>query len=167
MTGDGVLSVAALTQPIRSRAIPKFVATDVNDIINTAVECGRSYLSDKTALTLEMCCEPQRIHGNQERLTDVLSALLFRAERSIALAARTTGAIRIRTWAMDGEVRLSLSANGFDNSIGDTVGTDMCLSLTECAEIISDHGGRVYSWRPCAGGATYTIVLPAIQSQTC
>ena len=166
MTGDVVLSVDVATQPIRSRAVPKFVATDVNDIVHTVVGCGRSYLSRKTALTLEMCCGPQRILGNQERLTDVLFALLFRAERSIAIAARTTGAICIRTWATDGEVRLSLSSNGFDTSIGDTGGTDRCLSLTECAEIISDHGGRVYSWRPCAGGATYTIVLHVIQSQS-
>jgi C4-dicarboxylate-specific signal transduction histidine kinase len=166
MTGDVALSVGASTQPIRSRAVPKFVATDVNDIVHTVAGCGRSYLSKKTALTLEMCCEPQRIQGNQERLTDVLFALLFRAERSIAIAARPTGAICIRTWATDGEVRLSLSSNGFDTSIGDTVGTDRCLSLTECAEIISDHGGRVYSWRPSAGGATYTIVLPVIQSQS-
>ena len=166
MTGDGVLSVDASTQPVGSRTAPRFVATDVNDIVHTAIGGSRSYLSEKTSLTLETCCEPQRIQGNQERLTDVLSALLFRAERSISTAARTTGAIRIRTWATDGEVRLSLSSDGSDTSIGDTVGTDRCLSLTECAEIISDHGGRVYSWRPCTGGATYTIVLPVIQSQS-
>ena len=111
-----------------------------------------------------MCCELQRIRGNRERLTDVLYALLIRAESSIAVAGRTTCIIRIRTWATDADVRLSLSNNGSDTSIGDTFAPELCLSLTECAEIISDHGGRMYSWRPYAGGARYTIILPAISS---
>ena len=61
-------------------------------------------------------------------------------------------------------MRLSLSADGSDTSIGDTFAPDLCLSLTECAEIISDHDGRMYSWRPYAGGARYTIILPVISS---
>jgi C4-dicarboxylate-specific signal transduction histidine kinase len=145
-----------------SPAAPEFIAMDMNDIVHTIVGCGRPYLSEKTVLTLEMCCELERIRGNEERLTDVLHALLFRAERSIAIAARTSGMIRIRTWATEGEVHLSLSDNGFDASIGDRVATGLCLSLTECAEIISDHGGTMYSWRPYAGGASYTIILPVI-----
>jgi C4-dicarboxylate-specific signal transduction histidine kinase len=165
MTRDGVPSVEALTtRSITSTlpAAPEFVATNVNDIVQAVVGSGRPYLSEKTVLSVEMCCELERIWCNQDRLTDVLYALLFRAERSIAIAAQTPGMIRIRTWATGGDVRLSLSDNGFDASIGDTVARDLCPSLTECAEIISDHGGRMYCWRPYAGGASYTIILPVI-----
>jgi C4-dicarboxylate-specific signal transduction histidine kinase len=156
MTGHGVQTAAA----------PEFIATDVNDIVHAVVGSGRSCLPGKTVLTLEMCCELQRIRGNQECLTDVLHALLLRAERSIANADQPTGTIRIRTWATDADVRLSLLINGADVSIGDTVATGLGLSLTECAKIISDQGGRMYAWRPYAGEASYTIVLPVTSSPT-
>jgi hypothetical protein len=135
MTGQGVLS-----------AVPEFVAADVNDIVHAVV---------------------QRVQGNQKQLTDVLHALLLRAERSIALTARPTGVIRIRTWATEADVRFSLLANGsdgFDAVTDDAFATDLFLSLIECAKIISDHGGRMYAWRPYAGEASYTIVLPATSS---
>ena len=158
MTTDGVLSVQASTRLISLLSAPEFVEMNMNDIVHTVLGWSRPYLSErKTALTIEMNCELPRIRGNQERLTDVLSALLFRAERSSA--AGTTGMIRIRSWATDDEVGLSLWDNGFGAS-RDTVAPDPCLSLTECAEIISDHGGWMYSWRPYSGGASYTIILP-------
>ena len=129
--------------------LQEFVATDMNDIVHIVA-------GSRPSLTTEMDCDLPQIRGNQERLTDVLQALLLRAERSIAVAGGTSGTIRIRTWVTGDQVRLSLSHNGFD------AGTpDPCLSLTECAEIISDHGGRMVSWRPYANGASYTIVLPA------
>lgn len=140
----------------------QFMATDVNDIVHTVVGSSRSYLSEKTVITVETCGDLPYIRGNQERLTDVLTALLFRAQRSIAIAARTTAMIRIRTGATEGEVRLNLSDDGSHAGIGETVAPGLCLGLTECAEIISDHGGRMYSWRPYAGGASYTITLPAL-----
>ena len=164
MIGDGVLSAAASTQSMSSPAAWQFVATDMNDIVHTVAASGRSYRSGKTVLTLEMSSELQRIRGDQERLAEVLSALLFRAERSIAKAARTDGTIRIRTWATEADVRLRLSTDGLDASVGDMTATDFGLSLTQCAEIISDHGGRMVFWRPYAGESSYTIILPAIPS---
>ena len=162
MTGDRLQSVETSTGLISSPALRQFVATDMNDIVHTVVGCTRPYLSGHTVLSIETCGDLPPIRGNQERLADVLFALLFRAERSIAIAARTTSMIRIQTTATDRDVRLKLSDDGFDSGIGETLIPDPCLGLTECAEIISDHGGRMYSWHPNAGGASYTIILPVL-----
>jgi len=131
----------------------EYVPTDMNDIVHTVAGSSWPYL------TTETDCDLPQVRGNQERLTDVLSALLLRAERSVALAGGTSGMIRIRTWLTGDQVRVTLSHNGLDSST-----SAPCLSLIECAEIISDHGGRMFSWRPYANGASYTIVLPATRT---
>jgi len=164
MIKDGVLTAVAATQSMSAPAAWQFVATDMNDIVHTVAGSGRPNRSGNAVLSLEMSSGLQRIRCDQERLADVLSALLFRAERSIANAARTAGMIRIRTWATEDDVRLRLSTDGLDDSAGDMTATDLGLSLTECAEIISDHGGRMVFWRPFAGESSYTIILPAVPS---
>jgi hypothetical protein len=163
MTGDGVLGVHVSTKHVRSLPAQEPVSMDMNELVHTVVAKCRSYLSEqKTVVTFEMGYDLPRTRGNQERLLNVLYALLFRAESSIQSAARTTGIIHIRTWATHGEVRLKVLDNGSGASSGDAHDSQSSLSPTECAEIISDHGGTMYSWCPYAGGASYTIILPVI-----
>ncbi len=160
--GDRVPSAEASARFVSPLTAGQCLAADMNDIVHTVAGCSRPYLSEHTVLTIETCGDLPRIRGNPDRLTDVLYALMFRAERSTASSARNSSMIRIRTMATHGEVRLSLSDDGWDTGLGDSAAPDLLLGLTECAEIISDHGGSMVSWRPYAGGAIYTIILPAL-----
>ena len=166
MTGEGVLDVHAPRQFISlppSLEFLEFAEMDINDVVYT-VGYRPSLSEQKASITIETSRELPRIRGNQKLLSSVVDALLLRAKHSVAVTAPKTSMIHIRTWATDGDVRLSLSHNGFGAGPRDRVTPDSCLTLTKCAEIISDHGGMMWSWHPCAGGASYTIILPVLQT---
>src|SRR4051812_46583657 len=115
MTGDSVLSIDAATRFTSSPAAPEFLATDMNDIVHAVAGCSRSFLSD-TVLVIEKSIDLPPFPGNPQWLAQVLYALLFRAERSIAGNA---GSIWIRTWSTEDDVRLSVSSNGRDADLDD------------------------------------------------
>lgn len=161
MTTGTIPDIHSSTLVIDSPAATDSTA-DMNDIVHTVLESRRTNLSErKIAWTMVIGCGQARIAGDRERLTSVLMALLIQAEQSIVTAAQTNGAICIRTWARDGEVCCSLSDNGLGASPA-PLAKNLSPDLTEWAEIVFDHGGRMHSWRPSAGGASYTIALPAI-----
>jgi hypothetical protein len=137
---------------MNSRAARQFDTMDADPVCHTRVGFTPPSPCAGTVLTIEISVDLPRIRGKQERLIDLLYAVLFRAEHS-AKIGRRTATIGIKTVFIDGKVHLCLSENGFDN---------LCLGLTECAEIISDHGGSMYSWHPIQGGASYAIILPAV-----
>ena len=140
-----------------------WVRSDLNEILRDVIgNCQPLLVDAEIALAVEMTSNLPGIMADREALAAVLFALVVRGQHSIAKAEQHNGMIRLKTWAQHDSVYLSLADNGLGATSGDEhqyVG----MGLTECAEIIADHGGRMFSWRTYVGDSTYTLELSGIR----
>ena len=136
--------------------------TDLNDIVQSVVADLEPSLSEgTTVLTVETSRGLPAIRGDRGQLTRVVATLLRRAEHSAAAAGRLPARICVRTWEQQETVHLSVSDNGILGSVCTIVDPGLALSLCQCADIVANHHGKIYSWRAWSSQITViTVILP-------
>jgi CheY-like chemotaxis protein len=157
------------------RAHRRSVACDLNELTRSAAAQREPHMrAARAALSFDLKSQLPRIAGDPDEIERVLLGLIVNAEKSIVFAQRQFGAIHIRTWTENGQVRLSISDNGCGISSGyifsaglengSKDGKPQAISLESCAEIIKDHGGELFCWSGYDVGSTYTVEMPSMSA---
>lgn len=149
------------------------VRVSMAEVVNTAITLlGASFRTHH--VELEVDCPPglPSVEGRPDALVQVVINLLTNARR--AVHAREGGRhVAVRLSAKDGQVRLQVSDDGAGIPAADLArvfdpffttraggeGTGLGLSIVH--RLVTEHGGTVRAHNDPAGGAVFTVSLPA------
>lgn len=149
------------------------VRLDLREIVDTAVNLlAASFRTHHVELEVERPPDLPLIEGRADALVQVVINLLTNARR--AVHAREGGRhVAVRLSAKDGHVRLQVSDDGAGIPAADlarvfdpffttrTSGEGTGLGLSIVHRLITEHGGTVRAHNDPAGGAVFTVSLPA------
>ena len=146
----------------------------LHEVIRNAVETTRSDLEEKgQPLSLDLSASADRLHGDADRLQQVIWNLL----RNASKFTHDGGGIRIRSWNEPGRILVAVSDSGigidaealpkiFDAFTQASVSITrrfggLGLGLAIAHAIVLAHGGELHVASEGTGcGATFTISLP-------
>lgn len=168
---------ARLTQALREYSYlngQSFELSDLNQIIEGALALTRYDFERQHRLVfhLELAQELPPILCDPHQITQVIINLLTNARDALQPGG---GHIIVRTWHNQEQQSVGLSVGdrgcGIDPKIQERMfepfattkapGEGTGLGLAVCAQIISAHKGRIKGENNPAGGATFTVELPA------
>ena len=104
-----------------------------------------------------------QIDGAQIR--EVFRALLQRSRRAALIHqgpnAKVTLETRMSSEAIQIRIKEDTPVDPLSGLSAFADETGCCLTLTQCAEVIHDQGGKMWAWKPrCSGTTTVLIELP-------
>jgi signal transduction histidine kinase len=143
-------------------------AIDVGDLLETTTRGMSPVLSQKG---VALHCEPGEVlpavHGDPQRLRQVLVNLVDNAANASSTGAAVTVRARTRAAAVEIEVEdhgrgipaddLAHIFEPFFTTRADGTG----LGLAICHKVVRAHGGDIHVRSTIGGGSTFTILLPA------
>jgi signal transduction histidine kinase len=143
---------------------------DLAEVASTAVSIARGAATD-AEITLEAHLAEARVEGDPERLRQVVVNLLSNALRHTPPGGR----IELRTTADGGWATLEVLDSGpgvadedlphvferFYRGRGSEAGAGSGIGLAVAAELVQAHGGAISAGNRPAGGAAFTVRLPA------
>jgi hypothetical protein len=141
---------------------------DLNGLIRKVVQLDQAERHGRNiALILDLDKNLPKIKANSRQIEWVLLALVARSRNVIVEAGRLYGTITVCTRVRPGKVQFSLTTDGVvdpDSRVPGTFFTrtlEEDMNVTMCAEIVQDHAGELYSWRPYGSPlATLGMDLP-------
>jgi signal transduction histidine kinase len=172
-TLDGAARVKNIVQDLqgfaRSDQVRKMV--NINDGIEATVNVIGSELDNVSAVTKDLGVIPLT-NCNPGQLNQVFMNLLVNAAQAI----ESFGEIRIKTWADDNNIFISVADSGHGipaaniNRIFEPffttkeVGKGVGLGLSVSYDIIRNHGGEIKVESEEGKGTTVTVVLPIVRT---
>jgi PAS domain S-box-containing protein len=174
---DDLLDVSRIT---RGKLELRCIEADLRDIIRNAVDAARPWLGDaQHSFKLHCPDEPLPLHGDPDRLTQVLTNLLNNA----AKYTPSGGKIELTAYRAGCEIIVTVTDEGigipadkldcvFDMFVRIDNGNDsrhfgLGIGLSLVKRLVELHGGKVQA--RSAGhnrGSTFEIRLPALQSMS-
>jgi signal transduction histidine kinase len=145
---------------------------EINELIVETLDLLRSDLMTRhLTITKALTPELPQVLGDRVQLQQVLMNLVMNACDAMNVVPADQRTLRIRTDAVDREVRVSVSDRGpgiavenleriFD-PFWSTKPGGMGIGLAVCRSIAAAHGGSLTTLNNEAGGATFRLVLPA------
>jgi signal transduction histidine kinase len=149
---------------------PERTVLPINDAIRDAMAFLRHELQAQGAtLTLDLAADLPLVRGDRIQLQQVIVNLAVNALQAMAGAASRR--LNIRTSQAGGDVRIDVEDNGpgisdsnlprLFESFFTTKDGGMGMGLPICRSIIEAHGGRISTANRDAGGACFSVTLPA------
>ena len=144
---------------------------EINDLIVETLDLLRSDLMTRhVTITKALSPELPAVLGDRVQLQQVLMNLVVNACDAMNAIAADERTLRIRTDAVDREVRVTVSDRGpgisadnlervFD-AFWSTKAGGMGIGLAVCRSIATAHGGTLTATNNEAGGATFRLTLP-------
>ena len=122
---------------------------DLNEIVYQAARDFSRTRGSHIALALDTTAGLPRIKGDRDQLICVVYSLISRA------ADEGSQWIGVRTWMENERVRLSVS--------DETSKPAWPFIVEQCAGIVSEHQGEMFSWRT-ENGSVHTLQLPRCEA---
>jgi signal transduction histidine kinase len=171
---EGVERINAIVQNLKSFSRVDKTAlkpSDINECLESAIKIVWSEINSKAELLRDLgelppvTCSPQEIN-------QVFINLLVNAAQSL----ENRGEIKVRTWAENDQVLVSIADNGcgmppavqakifepFFTTKGDGTGTGLGMSISH--EIVMKHGGEIKVDSVPGEGTTFLVRLPVNHS---
>lgn len=145
----------------------------LEEVVATAVTLlGASFRTHRIVLDVECPPDLPPVSGSRDALVQVVINLLTNARRAV-YAREGGGHVAVRASARDGQVRLQISDDGggippadlarvfdpFFSTRSGGEGTGLGLSIVH--RLVTEHGGTIRVHNDPAGGAVFTVSLPA------
>jgi PAS domain S-box-containing protein len=171
---------AAIVQNLLVLAVPsgqKRGKVKADEIVRKVVDSHQKSLQQRNIRVDVVIAEPlPEVEGDPRLLAQVFTNILLNAEQAVS-ATRDSGTVKISLSHADDNLIVVFADDGpgIPREIVDKIydpffttkrpGGGSGLGLTICLGVIKDHGGRIEVESPQAGGATFRIVLPAVEKR--
>ena len=154
------------------------VPLDLAELVRIGVEAIRP-AAQEAGLHLELACaEPARVLADADRLDQVLANLLSNAVKFTPKGG--TIEVSLRHCATEARLTVSDSGSGFHPEERDHLferlfrgeggrrlqSSGAGLGLAIARSIVEAHGGRIEASAGCGAGASFTVALPLVETQS-
>ncbi len=161
---------------LSTRGVSQQVPIDLNAVAADALELVRPELREQqVAVAVELQPDLPRVVGDPVQLQQVVINLAVNAVQAMGKTEPQARRLALVTGIEDGGVTLRLSDSGPGLAPGEeeqafaafysTKAEGMGMGLSICRSIVEAHGGRIFAGAAEGGGAAFTMVLPAMESQ--
>jgi signal transduction histidine kinase len=157
------------------RGETRFERLDPNDLLREVLSIARGDLVTRgVEIVLELQERLPAVQGDPVQLQQVMLNLLMNASEAMAQSASRDRILRVRTSSAGGEVHMSFidRGTGFKPDLGEqlfeafytTKPQGLGLGLSISRSIVAAHGGRLWGVTIGGQGATFHLVLPALDA---